>query len=112
MIQSDKFLHAENIAWENPEPGVTRQILGYDDQLMLVKVVFEKGAVGSAHRHPHSQTTLVESGKFEATIDGETAVLSAGDGYYVAPNLLHGCVCLEAGMLVDTFSPHRADFLK
>ena len=37
MIKSDKFLHAENIAWENPEPGVTRQILGYDDQLMLVK---------------------------------------------------------------------------
>ena len=39
-------------------------------------------------------------------------VLRAGDGYYVAPNLPHGCVCLEAGVLVDTFSPMREDFLK
>ena len=36
----------------------------------------------------------------------------AGDGYYVAPNLPHGCVCLEAGVLIDTFTPMREDFLK
>ena len=35
-----------------------------------------------------------------------------GDGYFVAPNLPHGCVCLEAGVLIDTFSPMREDFLK
>ena len=39
-------------------------------------------------------------------------VLVAGDGYYVAPDELHGCVCLEEGILIDTFSPVRADFLK
>ena len=39
-------------------------------------------------------------------------VLRAGDGYYVAPNLPHGCVCLEAGVLIETFSPMREDFLK
>ena len=36
----------------------------------------------------------------------------AGEGYFVAPNLAHGCVCLEAGVLIDTFSPMREDFLK
>jgi quercetin dioxygenase-like cupin family protein len=40
------------------------------------------------------------------------SALEAGDGYYVAPDELHGCVCLEAGILIDTFSPMRADFLK
>jgi len=29
----------------------------------------------------------------------------------VAPNKPHGCVCLEAGVLIDTFTPMRADFL-
>jgi len=29
-----------------------------------------------------------------------------------APNLPHGCICLEAGILIDTFSPIREDFLK
>ena len=38
-------------------------------------------------------------------------ILSTGDGYYVEPDQPHGCVCLEAGVLIDTFSPMRADFL-
>ena len=43
---------------------------------------------------------------------GDGKVLRAGDGYYVASNLPHGCVCLEAGILIDTFSPMREDFMK
>lgn len=58
------------------------------------------------------QTTYVASGCFEVTIGQEKKVLRAGDGYYVAPNLEHGCVCLEAGVLIDTFTPMREDFLK
>ena len=85
--------------------------MGYDGQLMMVKVDFEKGAIGTMHEHYHSQVTYVVSGKFELTIGGEKKILVAGDGYYVAPDELHGCVCLEAGVLIDTFSPVRADFL-
>ena len=77
----------------------------------MVKVKFDKGAVGSMHEHYHSQATYVVSGKFELTIGDKKEILSAGDGYYVAPDELHGCVCLEAGILIDTFSPVRADFL-
>ena len=91
--------------------GVVRQIMGYDGQLMIVKVKFAKGAVGAQHKHYHSQATYVASGKFELNIGGEVKVLGAGDGYYVAPDQLHGCVCLEEGILIDTFSPHRADFI-
>ena len=96
---------------KNPAPGVNRQIMAYDGQLMMVKVKFDKGAVGSMHEHYHSQATYVVSGKFELTIGDKKEILSAGDGYYVAPDELHGCVCIEAGILIDTFSPVRADFL-
>lgn len=109
---SKTFLIADELIWENAEPGVKRQIMGYDGQLMMVKVSFEKGSKGSMHEHYHSQTTYVASGKFELTIGDEKRVLVAGEGYYVAPGLLHGCICLEAGVLIDTFSPHREDFLK
>ena len=85
--------------------------MAYDGQLMMVKVKFDKGAVGTMHEHYHSQATYVVSGKFELTIGDKKEILSAGDGYYVAPDELHGCVCLEAGILIDTFSPVRADFL-
>ena len=110
--RSETFQIGAEMPWENPGPGITRQIMAYDGQLMMVKVHFEKGAVGTMHEHYHSQATYVASGKFELTIGTEKRILVEGDGYYVAPDLIHGCVCLEEGILIDTFSPVRADFLK
>ena len=101
-----------DIQWEYAGDGIVRQIMGYDEHLMMVKVKFNQGAIGTLHQHPHTQTTYIASGCFEVTIGEEKKVLKAGDGYYVAPNLPHGCVCLEAGVLIDTFSPMREDFLK
>lgn len=109
---SERYQLESELQWENPGPGIHRQIMGYDGQLMIVKVRFDKGAVGTQHEHFHSQATYVASGKFELTIGGQKKILSAGDGYYVAPDEMHGCVCLEEGILIDTFSPHREDFLK
>ena len=108
---SSTFIDCEQTEWETTDKGVQRQILGYNKNMMMVKVKFDKGAVGSMHEHYHSQATYVVSGKFELTIGDKKEILSAGDGYYVAPDELHGCVCLEAGILIDTFSPVRADFL-
>ena len=79
---------------------------------MLVKVKFEKGAVGTPHEHFHSQSTYVASGVFEFRVGDETVIVKAGDGIYMEPDIIHGAVCLEAGILIDTFSPMRADFLK
>jgi len=112
MLQSREFQFEHEIPWEDVGNGVQRQIYGYDERIMLVKAKFEKGGVGSLHQHPHSQVTYVESGVFEMTIGDEKKVIRKGDGYYVPPHVIHGCVCLEAGMLIDAFTPHREDFLK
>lgn len=97
--------------WEQLGGGLSRQILGWDNQIMMVKVKFEKGTIASQHTHFHTQTSFCHSGKFEFTIDGEKHVIEAGDGLYIAPNLIHGAVCLEAGVVLDVFSPVREDFL-
>lgn len=91
--------------------GVTRQIMGYDSDLMLVKVNFEKGGVGSPHRHPHQQVSYVVEGRFEVEIEGKKEILEAGDAFIIPSNAMHGAVCLEDGILIDTFSPSREDFL-
>ena len=97
--------------WEQLGPGLSRQILGWDNQIMMVKVKFEKGAIGAPHTHFHTQTSFCHSGKFEFTIDGKKHVIEPGDGLYIAPNLLHSAVCLEPGVVIDVFSPVREDFL-
>lgn len=111
-IFSDVFFKANESKWETVGNGLTRQFVGYDTQIMMVKVKFETGAIGYIHDHFHAQTTYVVSGKFKVNIDGVEKVLETGDGFYIPPNVSHGAECLEAGMLIDVFSPMREDFLE
>jgi quercetin dioxygenase-like cupin family protein len=94
-----------------PEPGVTRQVLTDAPELMLVSVTFEAGAVGSVHRHPHVQATYVRSGRFRFTVGGREVEVGPGETVTMASDVPHGCVCLEAGELVDSFAPRREEFL-
>lgn len=110
--QSQKYLFGQELEWEAVAPGVKRQLMGYDDTILMARVVFEKGSVGTVHEHFHAQATYVESGAFEVEIDGEKKVLRAGDGFYIPPHVWHGAVCQEAGVLIDVFSPIREDFFK
>ncbi|WP_420580887.1 cupin domain-containing protein [Reichenbachiella sp.] len=108
---SEKYILTKEMEWEELGGGVSRKFLGYDNQIMMVLVKFEKGALGTPHSHFHTQATYCVSGKFEFEIDGVKQEVSGGDGVYIEPNLVHGAVCLEEGMLIDTFSPVREDFL-
>ena len=105
------FFDAGSMEWEDLSGGVSRKILGWDNQIMMVKVKFEKGAIGSPHQHFHTQTTYCAKGKFEFTVDGVKQLVKYGDGVYIPPNVVHGAVCLEEGVLIDVFSPVREDFL-
>ena len=91
--------------------GVSRKVLAYNEDLMSVEVRFEKGAIGAMHTHPHTQISYVLDGKFEATIGGEVRIFSKGDTYVTEPDVPHGVVCLEAGALLDIFTPMRKDFI-
>ena len=73
--QSKVFVLENETLWENVGNGIDRQILGYDGQLMLVKVRFKKGAIGSMHEHFHSQSTMVVSGVFEFTVGNEKKIV-------------------------------------
>ena len=92
--------------------GVSRKILAQDTEMMAVEVHFEKGAIGAVHTHPHVQISYVLEGKFEFNLDGVKTVIGKGVTYYTHPNVPHGVVCLEAGTLLDVFTPRREDFLK
>ncbi|MEM7485510.1 MAG: cupin domain-containing protein [Bacteroidota bacterium] len=109
---SKEFLFGSEIPWEKVGEGVERQIMGYDDKIMLVNVKFDKGGIGPMHEHYHSQVTYVVSGSFELTIGDETKILNGGDSFYIPPHVMHGAICLEDGFLIDVFSPIREDFMQ
>jgi quercetin dioxygenase-like cupin family protein len=111
MDEQISFQAEQHLSWLKVDPGVERMIMGFNEHLMTVKVRFQKNAVGSLHSHPHSQSTYIARGTFEVTIDGKTSVLREGDCFFVESNLLHGVVCVEEGLLIDSFTPCREDFL-
>ena len=113
MTQKDQrwVPHEDTLAQSGGE-GVTRRILAYNDGLMCVENTFETGAVGALHSHPHTQITYVVSGKFSFTIDGVTKTVTPGDTMLKTDGVVHGCTCLEAGILLDIFTPMREDFVK
>ena len=91
--------------------GVTRRVLAYTDGLMCVENTFEKGAVGALHCHPHTQITYVVSGRYRFTIGDETREVGPGDTLLKQNGVMHGCVCLEGGVMLDFFTPMREDFV-
>jgi quercetin dioxygenase-like cupin family protein len=105
------FFSNSDIPLEDLGKGLQRKVLAYHENLMMVEVYFEKGAVGEMHSHPHEQITYVLEGEFEFTIDGKKQIVKAGDSMFKESNVLHGAICLKKGKLLDIFSPHRADFL-
>lgn len=110
-IKGAPFVSDAEIPWQELGEGVRRKIMSHDDQVMLVHVDFETGAIGKPHTHPHLQCTMVASGVFDVTIGGQTRRLKTGDTFFVPTNVLHGVVNITAGRLIDSFTPMREDFL-
>ena len=111
-MKNDIWVFYDDAKAENNAPGVTRRILAYSDDVMIVENTFEVGAVGAMHHHPHTQITYVIEGEFRFTIGDETKIVKKGDSLLKRNGIEHGCVCLKAGKLLDVFTPMREDFIK
>jgi quercetin dioxygenase-like cupin family protein len=108
---SASFVTTADTAWEEVADGVRRQILGHGPDLMMVRVDFRPGAVGAIHHHPHRQVTYVAAGRFDVTVGNDRRTLIAGDCFFARADETHGVVALDAGTLIDVFTPAREDFL-
>ena len=111
MNETKLFAQPGEGIWSDTPEGNRRRVVLHTPELMMVEFVFKKGGIGTMHSHPHVQVSYVAEGRFEVTIDGKTETIAAGGGYIVPSGLLHGVKALEDGRLVDSFTPHRAEFL-
>lgn len=107
-----KIVYQKDVALGDLGGGVSRRVLAYNEQLMIVEVHFEKGSLGSVHTHPHFQSTYILSGRFRFAIDGRETEVGPGDTIAFPSGIAHGTTCLESGVLLDIFTPMREDFIK
>lgn len=104
-------LHAKDAQGRIVSPGTHRTVLAYGEELMLARIAMDEGAVGAKHAHDNAQCTYVLEGAFTFYLGEKEARVEAGDTIYFPPRVLHGCVCLEKGVLLESFTPMRKDFV-
>lgn len=109
--KNEQWVFSSEIEATSADTGVSRKVLAFCDAAMCVENTFETGAVGKLHSHPHTQITYVAQGAFSFVIDGVARTVRKGDVLLKTDGVEHGCTCLEAGVLVDFFTPMRADFV-
>ena len=109
---NEPFVLGKDVMETPAGEGVLRKVLAHSPGIMMVQIDFAQGAIGASHAHPHEQVTYIISGRFQFTNGGEEWEVGPGDSLYFAPGVQHGTVCVEAGRLLDVFTPCREDFLK
>lgn len=112
MTTSKEFIFSDETPKVDLGGGMVRQVLGYNQELMVVKVWFAAGTEGYVHSHVHSQVAYIAKGVFDVNLGGVIKRMKEGDSFFVPPYVEHGAVCIEEGILIDTFSPYREDFLE
>jgi quercetin dioxygenase-like cupin family protein len=94
----------------SPEPGMQRQVLAYNQNVMLVRHHFLKGWRGTSHSHPHEQLVYVVTGRIQFDVDGKTIELRTGASVIVEGNVEHRATALEDSEVLDVFVPCREDY--
>jgi quercetin dioxygenase-like cupin family protein len=94
-----------------PEKGLKRRVLAYNDKLFLAEHEMEKGWVGTMHSHPHDQVVYVVHGHLKVKAEGQTFELRTGDTFVVRGGVEHGASALEKSLVIDIFTPCREDYI-
>ncbi len=105
------FYFQSDAVYKEIREGVERSVRVYTEDLMLCELHFKAGEKGKLHQHPNTQITYIVKGVFEVEVNGEKRIAKEGDAILARPNVLHGCSCIEEGILLDIFTPMRKDFV-
>lgn len=78
---------------------------------MVTKMLYKSTDHVPFHNHPNEQSGYVISGKYKLKFGGHDYLLSEGDTYSIPQNMEHSIEIIEAGQVVDVFTPIREDYL-
>lgn len=91
--------------------GVEFVVLSHGVESMVTKMLYKPGDAPKTHRHPNEQSGYVLSGRYRIAIDSDVCEIGPGDSYTIPRNASHSIEVIDAGEVVDVFSPPRQDYL-
>jgi len=100
---------------ENATPkqflGVDFVVLSIGNDTMVTKMLYKSSDFVPFHKHPNEQSGYIISGTYKLKFGGDEYILSAGDSYSIPANIEHSMEIIDAGEVLDVFSPIRQDYL-
>ena len=90
--------------------GVKFQVLAIGPRSMVCKMLYKLTDHVPAHHHPNEQSGYVISGRYKVKFKDYDQILEAGDSYAIPENIEHSFEILEAGEVIDVFTPPRKDY--
>ncbi|MBC8456189.1 cupin domain-containing protein [bacterium] len=91
--------------------GVDIELLSNGQKSMIAKMNYKIGNKVPFHNHPNEQAGYVISGKIRIQFAGNGQLLTAGDSYVIPENIDHSVEVIEAGEVIDVFTPPRKDYI-
>ncbi len=99
-----------SIPLEDLNPLLQRQFV-VGQEIMLARVLLQKGCIVPEHSHHNEQLTYVLEGALKFWIDGKEIVVNAGETLCIPAHMPHKAEALEDTVDLDVFSPPRQDWI-
>ncbi|MFQ6077253.1 MAG: cupin domain-containing protein [Candidatus Bathyarchaeia archaeon] len=96
-----------------PLKGVEMAILGSGENMTLIRILIQPGAVFPDHSHPNEQIGTCLEGRGVLTSGGESLEVAPGVSWTIPPNETHSFVGKgdRPVVIYEGWSPPREDYL-
>ena len=91
--------------------GVDFIVLSHGPESMVTKMLYKPGDHVPFHSHRHEQSGYVLSGKYRIRFSEYDREIGPGDSYSIPADVLHSIEIIDAGEVLDFFTPPREDYL-
>lgn len=91
--------------------GVDFDVLAIGEKSMVTRMNYKVGDRVPEHHHPNEQSGYVISGKYRLKYQNYEEIIVPGDSYSIPANSAHSLEVIEAGEVIDVFTPIRQDYL-
>lgn len=92
-------------------PGITRKTLVHGESTLMSVFHMAAGSQLPLHSHPNEQTGYLISGHIQLFVEGELYDAHPGDSWCIHANVPHRAEIVDDSVVIEVFSPVRADYL-
>jgi len=111
MTHQTKYVVKKENAASRQFLGVDFEVLAIGKESMVTKMLYKESDSVPFHKHPNEQNGYVITGQYKLIFNNTEYNITKGDSYSIPANMEHSMVIIDAGEVIDVFTPVRQDYL-